>query len=110
MSLKTTNHNGKLYELKLSNLERMQSLEGTVEINVNSTPLTNIVFFVCFFSLTKTDSTSKPLPPIYTTCNKQQLEKHTPKQEPSLSVQLGHFLKINADALAVKQNKVNVFQ
>lgn len=84
-------------------------LKGQWNINVNSTPLTNIVFS----SLTKTDSTSKPLlsyhlstPPA---TNNSQKNKPL-KQESSLGIQLGHFLKVYSDALTVKQNKVNVFQ
>lgn len=55
-------------------------------------------------------------PPTYTNSDKQQL-KNSPKhtharthRPSSFGLQLGHFLKVYSDALAVKQHKVNVFQ
>ena len=40
----------------------------------------------------------------------EKTTKHNPSAWSSFGVQLGHFLKVNPDALAVEQNKVNVFQ
>lgn len=57
--------------------------------------------------------------PTYTNSDKQQL-KNSPQthahthartnRQSSFGIQLGHFLKVYSDALAVKQHKVNVFQ
>lgn len=57
-------------------------------------------------------------PPTYTNSDKQRLKnspKHTrahtrTNRQSSFGLQLGHFLKVYSDALAVKQHKVNVFQ
>ena len=86
----------------------MQSLEGTVEHKCEQ----HSTHKYCFFLFHQDRFHIKALmsSPIYTTCNKQQLEKQTPTQESSLRIQLGHFLKIYSNALTVKQHKVNVFQ